>query len=85
MKYTNISSMVLSSPDNAATRKEMALNDLFYLPVSGNISFHNPQSFLLLQGTHCHLFNEVNVLFLLFKDGVELETNGGFRFLLWRN
>lgn len=45
MQYTNISSMVLSPPGDIATRKEMTLNDLCYLPVSGNISLHNPQSF----------------------------------------
>lgn len=45
MQYTNISSMVLSPPGDIAIRKEMTLNDLCYLPVSGNISLHNPQSF----------------------------------------
>lgn len=43
MQYPDISSMVQSPPGDATTRKEMALNDLCYLP--GNISPHNPQSF----------------------------------------
>lgn len=63
--YPDISSMVRSPPGDGCYKKGDG-SEWPMLPSRKHCSPHTPKLFPSLQGTQCHLFNQLNFLFFLF-------------------